>query len=95
MTEPTGDRTVNTDRITRAVREFIMASGRLEHLADDEDIFCAGIFSSLFAMQLVVFVESEFAIEVLSEDLDIANFSSVNAITHLVARKNAVGVQHA
>ncbi len=56
-------------------------------LQDDEDIFELGFINSLFAMQLVLFVENECGIIVESEDLDIANFRSINAIAHLVERK--------
>ena len=56
-------------------------------LQDDEDIFALGFINSLFAMQLVLFVENEYGISVESEDLDIANFQSINAIARLVERK--------
>ncbi len=56
-------------------------------LQDDEDIFALGFINSLFAMQLVLFVENECNVTVESEDLDIANFRSINAIARLVERK--------
>ncbi|HAG98785.1 MAG TPA: acyl carrier protein, partial [Ktedonobacter sp.] len=40
-----------------------------------------------FAMQLVLFVESEFALIVDNEDLDIDNFRTINAIVQLIERK--------
>ena len=39
-------------------------------------------------MQLVLFVEQEFDFEVSSDDLDIANFRTVNAIAALVERNS-------
>ncbi|WP_310463069.1 phosphopantetheine-binding protein [Sphaerotilus sp.] len=56
---------------------------------DDEDLFASGLVNSLFAMQLVLFVEKEFAIKVENQDLDIANFRSVNAITSFIQQKTA------
>ena len=56
-------------------------------LGDDEDIFALGFVNSLFAMQLVLFVENEFGISVENEDLDIENFRTINAIVHLIERK--------
>lgn len=56
-------------------------------IGDDEDIFAAGFVNSLFAAQLVTFVESEFAIEVENEELELAYFSSVNAVTDFVTYK--------
>lgn len=56
-------------------------------LQDDEDIFSLGFINSLFAMQLVLFLENEFAITIADEDLDIDNFKTVNAMVRLVAGK--------
>jgi methoxymalonate biosynthesis acyl carrier protein len=56
---------------------------------DDEDLFASGLVNSLFAMQLVLFVEKEFSIKVENQDLDIANFKSVNAITGFIQSKTA------
>lgn len=56
-------------------------------LQDDQDIFALGFVNSLFAMQLVLFVEKDFGIEVSNDDLDIDNFRTVNAIAALVAKK--------
>lgn len=56
---------------------------------DDEDLFASGLVNSLFAMQLVLFVEKEFAIKVENQDLDIANFRSVNAITSFIQQKTS------
>jgi methoxymalonate biosynthesis acyl carrier protein len=55
-------------------------------LRDDDDIFEAGLVNSLFAMQLVLFVEQEFAIQISNEDLERDNFRTVNTITGLVER---------
>jgi acyl carrier protein len=55
-------------------------------LHDDDDIFESGVVNSLFAMQLVLFVEQEFGFQVRNEDLERDNFRSVNTITRLVER---------
>jgi acyl carrier protein len=69
------------------VREFIGKYVRGHELADDEDIFAGGFVNSMFAMQLVQFVESAFGVTVEDEDLEIDNFKSVDAIAALVERK--------
>ncbi|WP_437321796.1 acyl carrier protein [Sorangium sp. So ce385] len=56
-------------------------------LGDDDDIFSLGFGNSLFAIQLVAFVEREFNIEIDGSDLDMANFKSINAIAKLVRSK--------
>jgi methoxymalonate biosynthesis acyl carrier protein len=58
-----------------------------EEFRDDDDIFALGVVDSLFALQLVTFVESEFSITVELPDLDIDNFCSVDALTRLVLGK--------
>jgi methoxymalonate biosynthesis acyl carrier protein len=54
--------------------------------APDLDLFETGAVSSMFAMQLVVFVESTFDVEIVGEDLAIDNFRTMDAMTALVAR---------
>src|SRR6266567_9460757 len=58
-------------------------------LQDDQDIFALGFVNSLFAMQLVLFVENGFGIAVEDVDLDIDNFRTINAIVALIERKTA------
>ena len=71
------------------IRDFLSRQFHNHTFADDEDFFASGFVNSLFAMQLVIFVEQEFGITVDDEDLDIANFRTINAIAALVERKAA------
>jgi acyl carrier protein len=66
---------------------FLSTHLRNKELTCDQDIFALGLVNSLFAMQLVTFVEKEFGITVEQEDLEIENFSTINAIANLVCRK--------
>lgn len=75
------------DNIKERIRSFISRFFRNYNLRDDEDIFSLGFVNSMFAMQLVQFVEMEFRVEVDSDDLDLDNFRSINAIARLVERK--------
>ena len=79
------------ERIAMPVREFISHALQGRSVADDDDIFALGFANSLFAMQLVAFVEGEFRIEIDSDDLEIDNFRSVAAISGLVERKLSAG----
>ena len=56
-------------------------------IADDDQIFAAGFVNSLFAMQLVLFLEKNFKIAIGNEDLELKNFESINAMAELVGRK--------
>ena len=69
------------------IRAFLFRYFQNHNLRDDEDIFASGFVNSLFAMQLVLFVESEFAIKIEDADLKIENFSTVNALDNLIERK--------
>lgn len=78
--------------IQAKTRAFLAKYIQNVDLQDDQDIFEMGFVNSLFAMQLVLFVESEFSIALDNEDLDIDNFRSVNAITDLIQRKTVARV---
>ena len=70
-----------------AIREFITSAVSLPNLDDEADLFESGIVNSLFAVQLMTFIEKKFAIEVGMDDLDMANFKSVEATAAFVGRK--------
>lgn len=80
-----GDET--TDENRAKIREFLARYIRDADLGDDDDIFERGFVNSMFAMQLVMFVERDFGVTVGDEDLDISNFNSINSIARLVGRK--------
>ena len=71
------------------IKAFLGKYFRNLDLQDDQDFFALGFVNSLFAMQLVLFVEKELGVPVSNEDLDIANFCSINAIMQLVQRKKS------
>lgn len=71
------------------VRNFLSGFLRTDNLSDYDDIFALGLVNSLFAMQLVTWVEQQFDICVEDEDLDIENFNTINAIAQFADRKMA------
>ncbi len=71
------------------IRAFLAGFFRGHELTDTEDLFATGYVNSMFAMQLVQFVESDFGVTIESEDLELDNFRSVDAIVALVDRKTA------
>jgi acyl carrier protein len=68
-------------------KEFVSQYLNTTDIDPDLDLFTSGMLNSLFAMQLVLFVEKEFALAVANEDLDYANFKSINAISEFVGQK--------
>lgn len=79
----------NEPQIREIVRDFINATVNIEGFGDDENLFESGIVNSLFAVELMTFIERRFGIEVGADDLDIENFKSVSATAAFVARKSA------
>lgn len=86
MSSAAEDVTLDVKARTRA---FLFRFVRTRELKDSDDFFAAGMVNSLFAMQLVLFVEKEFGVKVANEDLDLDNFRTVDAIAAFVARKRA------
>jgi len=78
--------------ITTKIRAFLARHIQNIELQDEDDIFALGFVNSLFAMQLVLFVENEFGVTIENEDLDIDNFRSIKAIAGLIERKTAARV---
>ncbi|MCL5260277.1 MAG: phosphopantetheine-binding protein [Gammaproteobacteria bacterium] len=54
---------------------------------ENEDLFGPGLVNSLFAMQLIMYIEKNYDIKVSKEDLDIKNFSSIKAISQFIHNK--------
>jgi methoxymalonate biosynthesis acyl carrier protein len=79
----------DTNNVKETVRNFINNSINIDGLGDDENLFESGIVNSLFAVQLMTFVERIFRIEIGMEDLDVENFKSVSATAMFIERKSA------
>ena len=71
------------------VKAFLSRHIRGVDVKDSDDIFTMGLVNSMFAMQLVEFVESRFNVEIGPEDLEITNFRTIDAISALVERKSS------
>ncbi|MFJ9213863.1 phosphopantetheine-binding protein [Streptomyces sp. NPDC102264] len=82
---------MSTDNRAR-IADYLSRFFPVQDLKDDDDIFALGFVSSMFAMQLVSFVEHEFGITVDNEDLELEYFRSIDALDAFVARKLAVPV---
>lgn len=82
---------MNFDHIALKASEFVSQYLNNADVAADVDLFATGLVNSLFAMQLVLFVEKQFGIAVDNEDLDYDNFRSIDAISAFVGRKLQLG----
>ena len=82
---------MSSDNIMSQVRSFLGQFISDTDIDADHNLFESGLVNSLFAMQLVLFVEKEFGIQVANEDLDFENFKSVNAIVGFIQDKSGAG----
>ncbi len=69
------------------VKIFLSRFFRKHELKDDEDMFSLGFINSLFAMQLVMFLEKEFNIRIENEDLNMDNFRTIDSIVGFINKK--------
>jgi acyl carrier protein len=58
-------------------------------LDDNEDLLEGGIIDSLGIMKLLAFIEEEFSIRVIDQELTPENFQTINSILHLIETKQA------
>jgi acyl carrier protein len=79
--------TETTQTPKEAIRNFILDSINIPDLNDDDNLFESGIVNSLFAVQLMTFLEKSFDIEVTMDDLSMDNFESINATSSFVQKK--------
>ena len=76
--------------IENTMRSFLSRFIANHDLRDDEDIFAAGFVNSMFAMQLVQFIEHEFGFAIETEDLELDNFRSIEAMARFIEHKRSV-----
>lgn len=64
------------------VLEFFKSKGN--NIAVDTDLFKGGYVNSLFALEVVMFLEKEFKIKIKNKDITEANFKTVEQIAKTV-----------
>ncbi len=79
----------NRESIREYIREHLINLDDEIEFTDEDNIFKAGYVNSLFAMELLTYLENKFCIEIGFEDIEMENFSSVNRIIGFVERKLA------
>ena len=78
-----------TSDVRARIREYVTGALHSPGLADDADIFETGGASSLFAAELVVFVEDALGVDLDDDDLVRENFATIAALARLVEQKQA------
>lgn len=81
---------IQTD-MRSTIREFLqMRIGAETAFTDEDDIFKLGLVNSLFALELVLFLENTYQIAVENEDLKLEHFSTVNNLADFISRKKGL-----
>ena len=77
------------NEVISKVKLFLQQYAGDKEILPNDELFSSGLINSMFAMQLVLFLEKEFTVKVANEDLDLKNFKSLNAIADFVEKKHA------
>lgn len=72
------------------IKGFLSKFIKIAEINDTDNIFEKGLVNSLFAMNLVNFIETEFDISIDNMELDLDNFKDINSIVALVEKKLAM-----
>jgi acyl carrier protein len=72
--------------VQEQVLGFIRGRYPAVEITESEDIFQLGFVNSLFAMELVMFIEKQFALAIPNDELQIDNFRTAKSMAALVDR---------
>ena len=73
--------------VAHEVKEFLKGYIGDKEFSNETPIFSAGLLNSLFAMQLVLFIEKQYQFKIENQDLDMKNFNSLDAIANFISTK--------
>lgn len=68
------------------ILDFVRARYPQAEIDETQDIFALGFVNSLFAMELVMFIEKTFEVTIPNDELKIDNFRTANTMAELVDR---------
>ncbi|NLL73449.1 MAG: acyl carrier protein [Clostridiales bacterium] len=72
------------------IKSFLGRYVNVDDLKNDDNIFEIGLVDSLFAVQLVSYIEEEFDIAITNQQLDLDNFKDINSIAAIIRVNLAV-----
>jgi acyl carrier protein len=82
---------INQQETFEKIHSFVQQTTYLEKdkINNDTLLFKEGYFDSMGFIRLIAFIEEEFNIKTIDEDLVEENFESINAISAFVTRKSS------
>ncbi len=75
-----------SESIEARVADFFQSKGRARGLTHDTDLFKGGFVDSLFAFEMVVFLERAFGVKIKDQEITMDNFRTIVAIADTVRR---------
>ncbi len=81
----TGHRIPTAEAIADEILHFVEVKIK-SSVWKDQDIFESGLVSSLFAMELISYLEKSYSVTIEGQDLRLDNFRTVEAMAGLVLR---------
>jgi acyl carrier protein len=81
-----GESFIMSNNVTSQILAFISGRYPQVEISSTDNIFQIGFVNSLFAMELVMFIEKTFGVTVPNDELRIENFHSAQSMTELVDR---------
>ncbi|MEY9862670.1 methoxymalonate biosynthesis acyl carrier protein [Catenulispora sp. GAS73] len=77
------------ENVKEQILGFLVSRFPDVRIQETEDIFQLGFVNSLFAMELVMFIEKTFGVTIPNEELRLDNFRTVKSMAELVDRRTA------
>jgi methoxymalonate biosynthesis acyl carrier protein len=77
---------IMSETLREEVRRFVLPRFEGHELGDDENFFALGLINSLFAMELVVYIEQLVGIPVPNAELRLENLQTIDNIVRLAER---------
>jgi acyl carrier protein len=75
-----------SDTVQEQILAFILGRFPEVEIGESDDIFRLGFVNSLFAMELVMFIEKTFGLTIPNDELVIDNFRTAKSMAELVFR---------
>ena len=70
----------------KLIKDFFIEKDKAEGLEYDTDLFEGGYVDSLFALEIVVYLEDCFSLRIKNKDITEDNFRSIDRMAELVER---------
>lgn len=80
---------MDTIVIKEKIKDYLRKSFHLDSIDESLNIFDSGLVNSLFFIQLLVFIEKTFDVQLEEGDFDIRSLTTVNVISDMLSNKLA------